>query len=138
MPDLHPIDSSPFGMGIYPSFRTSGDETIRAARMARDAGIIWTRDEIGWAALQPERDVWRWERFDRAIGIMAEQGVQTLGLLCYSAPWAAAGGAAAGSASAPEIGAWREYVGRTVERYRDRVHAWELWNEPNNRGFLGR
>jgi len=140
MSSLHPLDDSPFGMGIYPSHRTTGDETIRAAQLARDAGIRWTRDEIGWAGLQPTRGEWRWQRFDRAVDTMRAHGIETLGLLCYSAPWAATGrrpdGTPAGE-SMPDLDAWRGYVGGGVEHFRDRVHAWEMWNEPNNAGFWG-
>jgi len=138
MSSLHPLDDSPFGMGIYPSHRTTGDETIRAAQLARDAGIRWTRDEIGWAGLQPTRDEWRWQRFDRAVDTMRAHDIETLGLLCYGAPWAVSLRTADGRPdilSLPDLEAWKDYVAATVEHFRDRVHVWELWNEPNSQTF---
>jgi len=138
MPDLYPLDRSPFGMGIYPSHRTSGDDTARAARLAREAGIRWTRDELGWAGVQPRKGEWRWEQFDRAVDITREHGIEVLGLLCYTTPWAATAKTAEGkpdTLSMPDIGAWTEYVGRTVEHFRDRIHVWQMWNEPNGTGF---
>jgi len=133
-----PLDDSPFGMGIYPSVRTSGGETIRAAELARDAGIRWTRDEISWGRLQPTRGEWRWDQFDHAIDTMRAHGVATLGLLAYAAPWATTARTPDGKpdvVSLPDLAAWKEYVGAVVERYRDRVHAWQMWNEPNGTGF---
>lgn len=138
MPALFPLDRSPFGMGIYPSHRTSGETTEKAAQLAQEAGIRWTRDELGWAGIQPERDVWNWERFDRAVNITLEHGIQVLGLLSYGAPWAMSLKTADGKPdilSLPDLRAWSEYVGRTVERFRDRIHVWQMWNEPNIRGF---
>ncbi|MCF0235041.1 MAG: hypothetical protein HUK22_08730, partial [Thermoguttaceae bacterium] len=30
---------------------------------------------------------------------------------------------------------WKEYVRRIVERFKDRIRFWEVWNEPNLQGF---
>ncbi len=30
---------------------------------------------------------------------------------------------------------WLDYVRETVGRYKDRVHAWEIWNEPGEATF---
>jgi len=138
MSALYPLDDSPFGMGIYPSHRTSGETTLRAAQLAKAAGIRWTRDEIGWGTLQPKRGEWHWQQFDRAIEAIGAHGIETLGLLAYSAPWAATGNDADGRPdimTAPDLAAWREYVKAVVERYRDRIHVWQMWNEPNIRVF---
>ena len=135
---LHPLDPSPFGMGVYPSHRTTGDATERAVRLAREIGVRWTRDEIGWHGLQPEKGTWRWERFDRAVNITREHGIEILGLLCYGTPWAVKHATADGRPdvlSLPDLEAWKDYVSAAVERFRDRVHVWELWNEPNSHTF---
>ena len=34
----------------------------------------------------------------------------------------------------PTLQAWERYVTAVVERYKDRVHEWEVWNEPNLQG----
>lgn len=138
MSSLYPLDRSPFGMGIYPSHRTSGDETAKAAQLAREAGIRWTRDELGWGGLQPTKGEWRWEQFDRAVDITREHSIEILGLLCYTTPWAATKKTPDGKPdilSMPDLGAWTEYVGRTVEHFKGRIHVWQMWNEPNGTGF---
>ncbi len=135
---MHKLDTLPFGMGIYASHRTNGDETTTALGLARDAGIKWTRDEIGWGPLQPTKDEWRWDKFDHAIDITREHGVQILGLLAYSAKWAASAETPDGEpdvVSMPDLGAWKEYVSAVVERYRDRIRVWQMWNEPNGDAF---
>jgi len=121
-------------MGIYPSHRTSGDDTTKALGLARDAGIKWTRDELGWQGLQPAPNTWNWERLDHAIDTTREHGVEIMGLLAYCAPWAASRTTPAGEPdvmSTPDLSAWREYVSAAVERYRDRIRVWQMWNEPN-------
>ena len=55
---------SPFGMGVYLS-RYSGDAAglelmERAAQMARDAGVKWSREDFSWSRIEPERGRFDW------------------------------------------------------------------------------
>ena len=130
------LDSSPFGMcGIM---RAHGDELIASARMAQEAGIRWNRDDLLWSRIQPTRQTWNWDRYDHGVDALLERGIRSLGLLCYSALWAATGRRDDGKpniTSMPDIEAWRDYVFATVEHFRDRIAVWEMWNEPNNAQF---
>jgi beta-glucosidase/6-phospho-beta-glucosidase/beta-galactosidase len=36
-----------------------------------------------------------------------------------------------------EMDAWLNFVGAAIERYKDRIIYWEIWNEPNHRKFWG-
>jgi hypothetical protein len=56
---LHPFDSSPFG--VVAMLRTRPEEVDSAVRFAEEAGIRWTREDILWHQVQPERNAWRWE-----------------------------------------------------------------------------
>ena len=57
------LNTSPFGMATI--FRTVGEDLARGARMAQDAGIRWNRDDFLWRAIQPTKNEWRWETYDR-------------------------------------------------------------------------
>ena len=133
---LHPLDPSPFG--VVAMLRTRPDELEGAARLAVEAGVRWTREDILWHQVQPERTVWRWERYDRELGVLKARGINVLGLLCYGTPWAMSMRDANGNPdiwSLPDLSAWSDYVSAVVERYRGQIHAWEIWNEPNSQTF---
>ena len=133
---LHPLDPSPFG--VVAMLRTRPEELEGAARLAVEAGVRWTREDILWHQVQPERTAWRWERYDRELGVLKARGINVLGLLCYGTPWAMSMRDANGNPdiwSLPDLSAWSDYVSAVVERYRGQIHAWEIWNEPNSQTF---
>lgn len=56
--------------------------------------------------------------------------IHLTGVFCYLAPWASADG---GTRKFPvkDMRYWRDYVSRTVARYKDDIQYWEVWNEFN-------
>ncbi len=129
---MHQLDDSPFGMSCI--FRTLGEDIERGARVAEEAGVRWNRDDFLWSHVQPTENQWQWESYDRCVDTLLEHGIQTVGLLCYGTPWAMSLSDDSGEPdilSMPDLDAWGRFVGRTVEHFRDRVHVWQMWNEPN-------
>ncbi len=94
------------------------------------SGAKWVKEEFRWDAVQPSRDRWTWEFMDQAVNEERARGLDILGLLDYTAGWAV-GEAGPVSITPPPHDLWTNYVAQTVGRYKDRVHAWEVWNEPN-------
>jgi len=90
-----------------------------------------------WSTVQPQQGRWVW--YDEAIDALRARGMEVFGVFCRTPEWAGRdpGGEPVGSTAWPprdwdECG---EYVYRTVEHYRDKIHRWETWNEPWGRGF---
>jgi hypothetical protein len=96
-------------------------------------GVKWARIGAGEAP-QGAQDQDRWAREDRLINGLFERKINIF--LTISG-----GGALPRSATAREmpaaaaLDAWAEYVRTLVRRYKDRVHYWEIWNEPNEQGM---
>ena len=135
-----PDAGSPFGMGIYLGNRYTPEDMVRAARMAQAIGVKWSREEFSWGYIQPEEGQWRWDRYDRAVEVAQRHGISLFGLLDYCAPWASTAPDRSSPDAwkfMPDLGAWSEYVGGVVGRYRDRIRFWEIWNEPNISVFWG-
>ncbi len=125
--------NSPFGMGIYFGNRYTPEEMKKAAQMAQAIGIKWSREELSWGAIQPEEDKWDYSRYDVAVETAYAQGISLFGLLDYCAPWASTApeGAEKPWFWLPRLEAWQNYVRTTVNRYKDKIKYWEIWNEPN-------
>jgi hypothetical protein len=89
-------------------------------------GVDWARMDVWWSLVEPEPGMFDWAYFDRAIASYAENDIRLMAILCYAAAW---------SDEAPVTEearqAFGDYVYATVLRYRDTVHEWEIWNEPN-------
>lgn len=121
-----------FGGGLY-LYRTLNDfnRMDRIVDLAAEAGIHWTREEFHWEWIEPERgvqDADTLERYDHAVQSLRNKNISILGLLAYDAPWSAG---ANGPATAAEREDYGRFAASMVERYRDSVQYWEVWNEPN-------
>ncbi len=52
---------SPFGMGLYLARFRKEEELLLAIRLAREAGVKWTRDGFNMTHMAPEPGRWAWE-----------------------------------------------------------------------------
>lgn len=133
-----PAAQSPFGLNLQMELRNWSFDDMRAAlRVCRRMGIRWSREEIHWAHVMPERGRFVWDRIDRAIDLSVEHGVEVMGLFAYwDGPWNPKEGPVVRWTDAYNAGGIRDYcdlVRASVRRYKDRVHYWQIWNEPNGR-----
>jgi hypothetical protein len=124
-------------------------EAFVSLERAKDLGITSVRLHppltTKWWYEEPSPGKWRFD--DPIVDIPLQSGLSVLGMLDGSAshassapddvlknpdPWPRAWGIY----PPKDDNAWREYVRRTVEHYKGRVQAWEIWNEPDSRGYL--
>ena len=112
---------------------------MRDIQVAERLGIRWQRyhdffdkdGSVRWIDVEPEEGKWFFQdaSFDRYRGL----GFNLVGTLHRVPKWAFAHPDDVKSGRAlhlPAVAKWREYVSRTVSQYKDRIHYWEVWNEP--------
>ena len=96
------------------------------------------RLQAGWARIEREPGSYDWAWLDAIIDDALSQGVQPWLNLSYGNTLYPGGGditLAAGLPTSPEaLAAWNRWTRATVQRYRTRVTAWEIWNEPDLSG----
>jgi len=112
--------------------------------LSRQIGLCWFRDwSLKWQDVEPERGKFDFTEADAQIDRVLAQGLNVLPLLPFpSSNWS--------SSAPPEVEVterypgnrermaylprdWEElatYVRTTVRHYRDRLHVWEILNEP--------
>jgi hypothetical protein len=116
------------GIGSYLDTICPAPEVPQALEKLDQLSLGWARTEIPWAGIEPQRDHFTWQRWDRVVDGLRAHDYQVLGMLCYWTPWAQ-------PYSDEAIEAFGRYAERVARRYRGRVAAWEIWNEPNERTF---
>ena len=118
---------------------------------AAEIGVKWTRLGASWPSIEKEKGIYDWTETDIAFNKIYDKGIMpfvTLGsgnrlyteLTTYDDPKLAEiyGYRPAPPTSNPAaLNAWLEYVKATVERYKDKIKYWEIWNEPNHRNYWG-
>ncbi len=112
-------------------------------RLGRKIGVRWVRfhdtcNGTWWAHAEPQPGQWVW--FDEYVDRYARHGFQMLGTLSFTPNWAAGHPEnttlfAFRHLPPTNLEAFANYVRRVVGHYKDRIHYWEVWNEPQHGGF---
>jgi polysaccharide biosynthesis protein PslG len=123
---------SRFGINTFVLNRYNWEEWDRPVSILKDLKVNWTREEFIWSQIEPQKGNFDWTFYDRAFGKLSESGINVLGIIDYSAPWATEDPSRADADKyMPNIQEWRTYVGKVVDRYGGKVKYWQIWNEPN-------
>jgi hypothetical protein len=93
---------------------------------------LWDAD-VTWPDLEPIKGQWQFDRLDTYVSAAEQHGTNVLLPLAMSPGWAAARGQV--NAEPKDLEDWRTYVRTVVTRYKGRIQAYEIWNEPNLRDF---
>ncbi|MBI2756641.1 MAG: cellulase family glycosylhydrolase [Chloroflexi bacterium] len=109
-------------------------------RAVKDAGATYIRQQIPWEQIEPVAKgsfvdrvigVDTWQKFDDIMVAAEEAGLRVLLRLDTSPPWALTPGAPDGLGPPLRNEDFWDYVELVARRYRGRVAAYQVWNEPN-------
>ena len=101
---------------------------------------LWDAD-VTWPDLQPDKRQWRFEKLDSYVSLAQQHGTGILLPLGGSPTWASArpqlrSNYQPGFTAEPaNLDDWRTFVRTVVTRYKGRIQAYEVWNEPNLKDF---
>ncbi|HIE52386.1 MAG TPA: hypothetical protein EYP85_11555, partial [Armatimonadetes bacterium] len=112
--------------------------------LSKQIGLCWFRDwSLKWQEVEPEKGRFEFAEADYQINRVLEQGLNVLALLPFpSSNWASRAGPEVKvtdrypgnrerMAYMPrDLAEFATYVRTTVRHYRDRLHVWEILNEP--------
>jgi hypothetical protein len=125
MSDLIGFGSSGESFGEYP----------RTFPRLKELGVRWVRMFPEWAGVQPRQGEWNWRVSDSLLATGRENRIKTLGVFCYFASWSSSRNGDTRAFPVRDMQFWRDYVKGCVERYKNEIDAWEVWNEPNSGAF---
>jgi polysaccharide biosynthesis protein PslG len=104
------------------------DRTIRSLALT-DVKTI--RLMIPWALVEYIRGQFNWAELDRTVDAAAARHLAIVGVINSTPTWALAPGAAptSGRPASPE--AYGDFAGKVATRYKGKIAAYQIWNEPN-------
>jgi Glycosyl hydrolases family 39 len=97
-------------------------------------GAKYTRIPFYWGQIQPDPDTWKFEELDAFLDAAEKHNVKVVGVLGFDndrVEQAAEEVKRLCSVAPEDMPLFLEFVRRTVDHYKDRVYAWEIWNEPD-------
>jgi hypothetical protein len=138
-PPSDPIPQTYFGLHIHRATTTTTWPSVPFGSWR-----LWAAG-VNWLKLQPDRGAWQLATLDRCIELAEEHHVAVMLTLGRTPQWASARpDEAAGSPRNPAPGGaappknhsdWQNYARALATRYKGRIEAYEIWNEPNLANF---
>lgn len=128
-----------FGVNLHWAFRHNSENDFKIKKIIEAGDIDLVREEFNWQAIEKERGVKNYHRYDEIVDEYQKNNTKILGLLAYSASWASTAPSEINEAREfypPSLNDWINFVAETASRYQGKVHAWEVWNEPNDNYFF--
>lgn len=113
------------------------DERLRAAaldRAAYDLGVGWIKQQVAWEQFEYEKDRYSdvmWVVLDEVVHLADERGLNVMLSIATAPDWARATTEEDGPPI--DFAEYNEFVKDVVLRYKGKVQAVEIWNEPNLR-----
>jgi hypothetical protein len=94
------------------------------------AGAEWLRaNQFEWRKVEAQPGQFDFSSADKTVDAAERMGMQTFAVIHRTPAWAARHGS---STDPPkDLSVWGRYIETLVHRYRERVHVWEIWNEPD-------
>jgi hypothetical protein len=132
-----PVPPDYFGMHIHRALTTTPWPTVHFKNIRLwDAGVTWT-------FLEPHKGDWHFDSLDKLVTLAANHGASVLLTFGRTPPWASAlSGNGVDPKKSETIPAksmddWRDFVRKVATRYKGKIQAYEVWNEPNLAQFYG-
>lgn len=91
------------------------------------------KQTFAWRDLEPRRDQWHWQHADRIVESVEVRGLKVIARLGKAPAWARAGWADPAAHDSPpaDLNDWANFCFTVAQRYRGRIAAYQIWNEPN-------
>ncbi|MGN7781703.1 cellulase family glycosylhydrolase [Mycolicibacterium sp. 22603] len=132
---------SPSTVGMADSniyFTDSLEQVIEHLDLIESLGVKNVRLLVPWIFVQPTDPMggqvdWEadldWAKLDQIVYEADRRGMGILGVLQWSPDWATDGPTGSGHPS--DVQDFADFAAAVADRYRDKITAYEVWNEPN-------
>ena len=96
--------------------------------LVQDIGFGWVKGFVSWASTEPSKGSYHWGDCDNIVNTAEQYGLKILFRVDHPPPWANGTGGTAPPTDPNDLG---DFMYALAERYKGRVAAYEIWNEPN-------
>ncbi len=123
-------DVNPYGANFFLDREVEEWKRDRTVRMAREAGIVWAKQQFSWEEIEKRKNQFEWSKSDQIVATFEKYGVQIIARLDRPPSWARKDKNIAQSPP-DNFNDYGDFVDAFVRRYSGRIHFIQIWNEPN-------
>ncbi|HYU18362.1 MAG TPA: cellulase family glycosylhydrolase [Chloroflexota bacterium] len=108
------------------------DTTDRDLKLAKDAGFTWVKQRFEWRNIEKtKKNAFEWSESDRIVAAINKAGLGIIARLDNQPDWARRDKIFPAVGPPDKMEDWKDFVQQIAERYKGKVQAYEIWNEPN-------
>ena len=132
-PIVLPMGSPEYGMQAFLWWRQ--DTMNRDIDLVKRAGFGWIKQSFSWSDIEGAKGKFDWTRPDRIVLSMNDAGMDMVVRLDVPPAWAAPGCSDPSKdiiqGPPKNMQDYVNFVSAVATRYKGRIRAYEIWNEPN-------
>jgi len=116
--------------GVHTFVWWSPETRARDAQLAKDAGFAWVKEVFAWRNIEGAgKGIFDWAAADQVVQATNDRGLKIIARVDFQPAWARADGANNGPPD--NYADYGDFLYAMAGRYRGRIQAYEIWNEPN-------
>jgi hypothetical protein len=106
--------------------------TARDLQLARNGGFTWVKQRFEWRNIEGKnRGNFEWNEPDRIVDAISQAGLRIIARVDNQPQWASTTVTWPGTGPPDDPRAWSDFLTALATRYKGRIQAYEIWNEPN-------
>lgn len=100
--------------------------------LAKDGGFNWVKQRFEWRNIEGKgKGQFEWNEPDRILDAAQAHGLKVIARVDNQPQWASQSITWPGSGPPDKLSDWTDYLTALATRYKGRIQAYEIWNEPN-------
>ena len=141
--DYHGAPTAWPGVNTFLHQEVEPAKRAQQLKLIKEAGFAWIRQPIPWYDLEVaakgiftdtrnNQAVDAWAKYDNILALTEQYSLTLVARLEAPPQWAHQGYADLGTLGPPADRAdFADYAGAVAQRYKGRIHFYQIWNEPN-------
>ncbi|MBI1881799.1 MAG: cellulase family glycosylhydrolase [Chloroflexi bacterium] len=136
-------DVNPYGVNTFLQNEVEPEKREKAIQMIAEAGFQWIRQEFPWQDIEihgkgdfedrrhePYQSAWN--KYDQIVDLAEKYDLKIMARLSTPPAWSRALTDTVGTFAPPDnLNDYGDFVEAVAARYRGRIPAYQIWNEPN-------
>lgn len=103
----------------------------RTFQMVREMGATWAVEYFPWPYIEPDQGRFDWGHADLVVNTAYAQGITLIARIDSVPDWARPKNTTSRYLDEAHYSDYADFVCAFVQRYKDKVHYYIIWNEPN-------
>ena len=117
--------------GVH-EFLWGSPDTERDIKLAKDAGFKWIKQRFEWRYIEGKaKGSFEWNEPDRLVEDINKAGLKIVARIDDQPKWARADNIFPTNGPPDKLQDFTDFLSALAARYKGRIQAYEIWNEPN-------